>query len=153
ARVRVSAQLIDVETGAYLWADQFDADRLDLLQMQDDIVTRLARALQIELAAVEAARTPRANPSDPSSEDLALQGEAIFLRYGPSRDELDSAFGLCERALEIDPSNVRALSILAERYATRLTGMQSIDREADIRLAEDFASRALAADPNSYHAH
>lgn len=55
ARLRVSAQLIDVETGAHLWADQFDADRDDLLQMQDDIVTRLARALQIELGAVEAA--------------------------------------------------------------------------------------------------
>jgi TolB-like protein/Tfp pilus assembly protein PilF len=153
ARVRVSAQLIDVDTGAHLWADQFDADRADLLQMQDDIVTRLARALQIELAAVEAARIPWMHQSNPTAEDLALRGEAIFLRYGPSRDELDEAFDLCERALDIDPSNVRALSILAERYATRLTGMQSTDREADVRCADEFASRALAADPNSYHAH
>src|SRR5262249_18469595 len=125
SRVRVSAQLIDVETGAHLWADRFDADRADLLQMQDDIVTRLARALQIELAAVEAART---HPGGSNAEDLALHGEAIFLRYGPSRVELDAAYELCERALEIDPNNVRALSILAERYATRLTGMQSTDR-------------------------
>jgi tetratricopeptide (TPR) repeat protein len=153
ARVRVSAQLIDVETGAHLWADRFDADRADLLQMQDDIVTRLARALQIELAAVEAARIPWMQQSNPNAEDLALRGEAIFLRYGPSRGELDEAFDLCERALDIDPKNVRALSILAERYATRLTGMQSTDREADVRCADEFASRALAADPNSYHAH
>ena len=42
-QVRVNAQLIDAETGAHLWADQFDADRItDLLQMQDEIVTRLA---------------------------------------------------------------------------------------------------------------
>jgi len=121
--------------------------------MQDDIVTRLARALQIELAAVEAARIPRTHPGGLNAEDLALHGEAIFLRYGPSREELDAAYQLCERALKIDPNNVRALSILAERYATRLTGLQSTDRGADIRLAEDFASRALAADPNSYHAH
>jgi TolB-like protein/Tfp pilus assembly protein PilF len=152
-RVRVSAQLIDVDTGAHLWADQFDADRADLFQMQDDIVTRLARALQIELAAVEAARIPRTHPANSSAEDLALHSEAIFLRYGPSREELGTAFDLCERALEIDPNNVRALSILAERYATRLTGMQSTDRDGDRRLAEEFASRALAADPNSYHAH
>jgi adenylate cyclase len=153
ARVRVIAQLIDVETGAHLWADRFDADRADLLQMQDDIVTRLARALQIELAAVEAARIPRTHPASPNAEDLALHGEAIFLRCGPSREELDTAFELCERALEIDPNNVRALSILAERYATRLTGMQSTDRDADILRAEKFATRALVADPNSYHAH
>jgi adenylate cyclase len=48
-RVRVNAQLIEAETGAHLWADQFDADRASLLQMQDEIVTRLARALALQL--------------------------------------------------------------------------------------------------------
>jgi len=43
-QVRVNAQLIDAETGAHLWADQFDADRGDVLQMQDEVVTRLRRA-------------------------------------------------------------------------------------------------------------
>jgi TolB-like protein len=152
-RVRVSAQLIDVETGAHLWADRFDADEVDLLQMQDDIVTRLARALQIELGAVEAARISRRHAASASAEDLALHGEAIFLRYGPSREESEAAFDLCERAVAIDLNNVRALSILAERHATRLTTMQSTDRTADIRRGEELASRALAIDPNSYHAH
>src|SRR5262245_41105260 len=55
--VRVGAQLIDVETGAHLWAERFDAGYVDLLQAQDEIVTRLARALQIELTALESART------------------------------------------------------------------------------------------------
>lgn len=153
ARVRVSAQLIDVETGAHLWADRFDAERSDLFQIQDDIVTRLARALQIELAAVEAARIARSHATSPDAEDLALRGEAIFLRYGPSREEADAAFQLCEQALAIDPNNVRALSTLADKFATRVTGMQSTDREADIRRADELASRALAVDPNSYHAH
>jgi len=62
-RVRVSAQLIDTETGAHLWADQFDADQTDLLEMQDEIVTRLARTLQIQLSAVEASRVARSHPS------------------------------------------------------------------------------------------
>jgi TolB-like protein/Tfp pilus assembly protein PilF len=153
SRVRVSAQLIDVETGAHLWADQFDADRVDLLQMQDDIVTRLARALQIELAAVEAARISRTQGASQNAEDLALHGEAIFLRYGPSREESEAAFDLCERALKLDPSNVRALGILAEKFATRVAGMQSTDREGDIRRADELASRALAIEPSSYHAH
>src|SRR5262249_20356666 len=55
-RVRVSAQLIDAASGAHLWADQFDADRADLLEMQDEIVTRLSRALQVQLVEVDAAR-------------------------------------------------------------------------------------------------
>jgi TolB-like protein len=53
SRVRVNAQLIDTATGAHLWADRFDADRVDLLQMQDEIVTRLGRSLQIKLSAIE----------------------------------------------------------------------------------------------------
>ena len=68
-RVRVSAQLIDVETGSHLWADRFDADQADLLQMQDEIVTRLARALQIELGAVEAARISRMHPGSASAQE------------------------------------------------------------------------------------
>jgi TolB-like protein/Tfp pilus assembly protein PilF len=153
SRVRVSTQLIDVQTGAHLWADRFDADEADLLEMQDEIVMRLARAVEIELAAVEAARIPRTQPASASAEDLALRGEAIFLRYGPSREESEAAFDLCERALEVDPNNVRALSILAERHATRLTTMQSTDCETDILRGEELASRALAVDPNSYQAH
>ena len=50
AQIRVSAQLIDADSGAHLWADQFDTPRADLLQMQDEIVARLAYALGIELA-------------------------------------------------------------------------------------------------------
>jgi len=88
-----------------------------------------------------------------NAEDLALAGEAIYLRYGPSRRESEGGFELCERALTIDPNNVRALGILAERTTTRVTGMQSVDREADIRRSAELATRALAVDPNSYHGH
>jgi len=152
-QVRVSAQLIDTDTSAHLWADQFDDDSADLLAMQDAIVTRLARALEIELAAVEAARISRTRLTKLDAEDFALRGEAIFLAYGVYRDEAEPGFVLCERALQIDPDNVRALSILAERFATRVIMKQSIDREADTRRANELASRALAVDPNSYHAH
>jgi tetratricopeptide (TPR) repeat protein len=93
------------------------------------------------------------HPASKRAEDLALHGEAIFLRYGPSREESEAAFDLCERALAIDSNNVCALSILAEKHATRLTAMQSTDCEADVRRAEEFVSRALALDPNSYQAH
>lgn len=152
-RIRVSAQLIDVETGAHLWAERFDADYVDPLQAQDEIVTRLARALQIELTALESARIPLDTAKSSSAEDLALAGEAIYLRYGPSRRESQSGFELCERALTIDPNNVRALAILAEKTTMHVTGMQSIDRDADIKRSEELVTRALAADPNSYHSH
>jgi adenylate cyclase len=78
ARIRVNAQLIDAETGAHLWADQFDSDQGELLEMQDEIVTRLARALQIQLAAVEASHVKRTHPENPDAEELAMQCEATI---------------------------------------------------------------------------
>ena len=152
-RVRVSAQLVGADSGAHVWADQFDADRADVLQMQDAIVTRLARALEIELAVVEAARISRTRPASLEAEDMAVRGEAIFLAHGVHRHEAETGFALCERALEIDPNNVRALSVLADKFATLVNLYQTTDREADIRRADELASRALRSDANSYHAH
>ena len=47
-RVRVNAQLIDAESDAHLWAAQFDDDVADLFKLQDEVVRRLARTLQVE---------------------------------------------------------------------------------------------------------
>ena len=77
-RVRVNAQLIDADTGAHLWADQFDADRTDLLDMQDRIATRLSRALQIRLIEVDAARVARTHPGDADAEQLAMRCQAVL---------------------------------------------------------------------------
>ena len=72
-RIRVNAQLIDAETGAHLWAEDFDEDRGDLLQMEDDVVTRLARTLDLKMTDVEAAEAGRLGPANPNAEDLALR--------------------------------------------------------------------------------
>ena len=61
-RVRVNAQLIDAESGAHLWADQFDDDVVDLFKLQDEVVARLARTLQIELLNAEAQRSLHDRP-------------------------------------------------------------------------------------------
>jgi TolB-like protein/Tfp pilus assembly protein PilF len=152
-RVRVSAQLIDARTGAHLWTDQFDADRTDPLDLQDNIVTRLARGIQIELAVLEATRIAEARPMRTDADALARCAEAVYLRYGPNREETESAYELCERALAVDPHNVRALSILAEKFSTRVTTAQSIDPDADIRRAAELVSHALTCNPDSHYAH
>ena len=54
----------------------------------------------------------------PTKELAHISGEAIFLRYGPNREEAEPGYELCERAIAADPRNARALSILAEKFAT-----------------------------------
>ena len=75
-RMRVNAQLIDADSGAHLWAEQFDTPRADLLQTQDEIVTHLARAMDIQLPEAEAARLKQTPAANPDAEDLALQCHA-----------------------------------------------------------------------------
>ena len=62
-RMRVNVQLIDAETGSHLWAERFDKPLADLFDMQDEIVARLANALNAQLVAAEARRAEKAaNP-------------------------------------------------------------------------------------------
>jgi adenylate cyclase len=151
-QVRVNAQLIDAETGAQLWADQFDADRANLLQMQDEIVTRLARAMQIQLIAVDAARVTRARPGNLDAEDLALRCEAgVYNSVEPA--QYATALSLCDHALHIDSDNVFALTGMTLMHIVPVVEARSTDPQADIRQADELVSRALAIDPNSYWAH
>jgi adenylate cyclase len=152
-RVRVNAQLIDTGTGAHLWADQFDADRTDLLDMQDEIVTRLSRALEIRLLEVEVAHVARVHPGDLDANQLAMRCEAVLLNSQPGSVEAEEGYGLCQRALERDESNVRALINLSFKFIDRTLTVQSLDRDADIRHADELVSKALAIDPNIYSVH
>jgi adenylate cyclase len=153
SRVRVRAQLIDAESGAHLWADQFDANRADLLEMQDEIVRRLSWPLEIRLIDVDAARVARAPPGNLDAQDLALQcyaGSVITPLFG---SEYNPAFGFCERALEIDNRNAIALTFMALKYIGPVIRVESTDPQAAIRHADELVSRALAIDQNFSWAH
>ena len=150
SKVRVTAQFIDAETGAHLWADQFDADRSNLLEMQDEIVVRLSRALLFQYVAVDIARVNRTRPGNLDAEDLAIRCIADLIA-GPAG--WATAPGLCDRALQIDPRNVLALSLSAEMIIIPVILAQSDDPIAATRRADELASRALAIDPNFDYAH
>ena len=77
-RIRVNAQLIDTATGAHLWAERFDKPRADIFDMQDEITTRLARTVGIELVAAEGRRAERERPNNMDAIDLAMRGWAIL---------------------------------------------------------------------------
>ena len=105
-RMRVNVQLIDAEMGIHLWAERFDKPLADLFDMQDEIVARLAGALNAELISAEARRAEKA--PTPNSVDLYFQGLAWFNK-GRTPDNLAQARDFFDRALTADPDNVDAL--------------------------------------------
>src|SRR6266481_5984270 len=130
-RVRVSTQLIDAETDAHLWAERFDHDTADLLALQNEITSRIAIALNLELLAAEAAR-----PTErPDVLAYTLRGRATWLKPR-SPDTYAEAVSLFERALELDPGSVEAQSWLATELASRALDGLTDAAAADIARAE-----------------
>ncbi len=147
-RMRVNAQLIDAESGAHLWAEQFDTPRADLLQTQDAIVTHLANAMAFQLTQAEAARLKRTPAANRDAEDLALQCAGGQWKAGSIGKEADTTFALCEQALAIDPNNVRALMLSGFKFLARAQAGVSSDPKGDLERADELASKALALDPD-----
>ena len=147
-RMRVNAQLIDAESGAHLWAEQFDTPRADLLQTQDAIVTHLANAMAFQLTQAEAARLKRTPAANREAEDLALQCAGGQWKAGSIGKEADTTFALCEQALAIDPNNVRALMLSGFKFLARAQAGVSSDPKGDLERADELASKALALDPD-----
>jgi TolB-like protein len=151
-RLRINVQLVDAESGAHLWAERFDCERGGLFDMQDAIVTRLARALGVELVTAEARRAERSPSLDSSALDLVFRGWATFYR-GHSPSNLHEAERCFERALSIAPTNVSALVGLAAVKFTMASTRTVHDGAAYLAAAEAVAIKALALSPNDARAH
>ena len=149
-RLRVNVQLIDAETGNHLWAERFDKPVADFFDMQDEIVSRLANALDAQLAEVEAQRAGRA--LHPDAMDLYFQGKACWNK-GLTPEYLAQARDYFERALALDPENVDALVGLATVVATIAGSFVSDDRAAQLAAAETALTRALSMAPQHAMAH
>jgi TolB-like protein/class 3 adenylate cyclase len=148
SKVRVTAQLIDAETDAHLWAERFDRDAGDLFALQNEITSQIAVALNLELTGREAAR-PTTNPD---ALDYLLRGRAAYWKPA-SREQRAEAIGLFERALALDPGSVEAESSLANELTARVMDGWSGSPEADVARAEQLVAKALATSPRNALAH
>jgi adenylate cyclase len=150
-RLRINARLVDTATAGNLWADQFDVDRADRLKALNEIVLRLANALDVEMVRADSRRTSQSHPASLDAEDLAMQCVAAIRAHAAAGREVDT--GLCEQALQKDAANPRALTTLARHHAGRVSRGQTLDPATDLAMASGFATRALAADSAYSAAH
>ena len=75
-RVRVTAQLIDAETGGHLWAERYDRQMTDIFAVQDDVTGQIIAALKTELGNAITSRANRPLTSSQEAYDLYLRGRA-----------------------------------------------------------------------------
>src|SRR6516165_5841834 len=148
SKVRATARLIGAETDTLLWAQQFDSDTGDLISLEDDITSRIAVALGIELIDREAARPTK----QLDAFDYILRGVAV-MNAPKTRKTYAEAIDLFDHALALDPRAVEAQSKLAIHLAGRVGADMTDTATADVVRAEGFAAQAVEAAPRSALAH
>ena len=151
-RVRANVQLIDTETGAHLWAERFDCERSDLIELQDEVTGRIASALGAELIDAESRRSIKERATNADAVDLAMRGWSVLHRP-PTREALAEARVLFEEAMALDARAVDALIGIAYSYMRGAISGLTNAPESDVAQAEALAGRALEVAPDRAAAH
>lgn len=155
-RVRITAQLIDAETGYHLWSNNYDRELEDIFAVQDEISTEIVKALKVTLAGGEGEKEApvlaRAAPTENvEAYQLYLQARHQWKRRGV--DALQKSVELLQQALQKDPEFARAYAGLAAAYVVLPGYLGEPDPTEYHEKAANAARQALARDPNLAEAH
>ncbi|WP_316170892.1 MULTISPECIES: winged helix-turn-helix domain-containing tetratricopeptide repeat protein [unclassified Bradyrhizobium] len=136
-RVRITGQLVDATTGTHLWADRFEETIDDLFELQDQIATSIVGVIASQLERAEIDRARRKPTGNLSAYDHYLR--AMPHLHRGTRDAIDEASLLFQKALSLDPSFASAHAMAAWCYCLRkINGWmtdQSLEFAEGIRLA------------------
>jgi TolB-like protein len=163
SQVRITAQLVDAQSGYHLWSETYDRELQDIFAVQDEISAEIVKALKGTLAAPQAedgtAVVARTAPptEDLDAYQLYLQGRHQWKRRG--EEAVNRSIALFEQAVELDPGFARAWAGLAAAWIV-LPGWRAEGAEpagegerSPVDKAVEAARRALALDPNLAEAH
>jgi TolB-like protein/class 3 adenylate cyclase len=135
-KLRITAQLIEAETGAHLWADRFEGGLDDVFDLQDRITERIVGVIEPNVLKSEIERSRRKHPDNLAAYDLCLR--AMPHLYLPIPDGAKAAAPLLEQALRIDPNFPAAHAWLSRCHEILFLngGFHPADRDAGIAHAE-----------------
>ena len=140
-RVRITAQLVEAETGAHLWADRFDGSLEDIFDFQDKVAIDVAGVIEPALQAAEVRRSAARPTNDLTAYDLYLRALATF--YPITKERLLKVLELLEEAIAIDPHCGPALSLAAMCQMRLVRESWAEAPETASRKAVDLARQAL----------
>src|SRR4029077_760995 len=149
-RVRISAQLIEARTDTHLWAESYDEDLRDVLELQSDVAWAIAREIQVKLTPEEKAQLERAHPVDREAYEAYLRGRYHWNKRTAAEMKKGSEHFL--QAIERDPRYAVAYAGLADCAA--LSGWWGFASPEDgCGRAKRAALKALEIDESLAEAH
>ena len=147
-RVRLTAQLINVEDGFHIWSQSYDREMSDIFAIQDEVASEIAEALVDSFDGLDASPTSRAN--NMAAAEAYRTGRLMWWRRTP--EDLQRAAERFAEALQHDPTFAPAYAALADTWLLlalygNVTTMDSIEK------ANPMIEKALEMDPNSAEAY
>ncbi len=149
-KVRINVQLIDVQRDEYVWSQSYDRELEDVFEIQSDIASSVAHALQVRLLATEKQSIERKATEDISAYNLYLKG--LHFRSEGTGKGLRRAIRYFQEALRRDSRFALAYAGLADCYL-RLADDEILPAKEGYPKAEKFASKALQLDETIPEAH
>jgi adenylate cyclase len=150
-RIRISAQLIDAQSGHHIWADRFDREMEDIFAVQDDITAVIVNSLLGKLAHKEYERSLHKRPEALGAYDHALRASVLLTDW--DREDTRLARTAAKRAVEWDPGFARAHALLAWAYSLEGILRWSQDPEESFRKSFQAAIKAVELDYEEPWAH
>jgi TolB-like protein/DNA-binding winged helix-turn-helix (wHTH) protein len=144
-RVRITAQLIDVQTDRHLWARTYERDLKDILALQDEVARDIAAEIRIKLTPQEQSRLTAERKTSPRAYDAYLRGRYLWSQR--NAEAISKAAGYFQQALREDPAFAPAYSGLSDCYLIGWGAKQ------DLPLAEGYARKALSLQPDLAEGH
>jgi adenylate cyclase len=150
-RVRITAQLIDAESGGHLWAERFDRDLTDIFATQDEVVEKIVRALAVTLTQGEEKRLRRRGTENVAAYEAVLRARELL--GGATRETVARARAMYQRAIELDPTYAVPHAGLAATAVSNYVSDWADDPGAELDQAERWARRALELDDSEPFTH
>jgi len=150
-KVRITAQLIDARTDRHLWAENFERSSKDVLALQRDLASAIARKINVQLTPAERTHLGETETVDPEAYDAYLKGRYFFNR--PSDENLQKAIARFEDAIALNADFVPALSGLSDAYLWAGYNEGFMTASEARPKAKAAAERAIRLDPQSAEAH
>ncbi len=150
-RLRVTAQLIEAETGNHLWAERYDRDFADVFSIQDELTQSVVGAIEPEILQREGRRVTHKSAENLDAFDLVMRGLWHFYQFGVAESRAGEA--LLRRAIELDPKLGRAHMGLARLLFGRSHWAWTDQPAADMAEAYQSAQRAIALDDRDPYVH
>ncbi|MEJ0011174.1 MAG: adenylate/guanylate cyclase domain-containing protein [Bauldia sp.] len=152
-RVRVTAQLIDADSGAHLWADSYDGQVDNLFDFEDEIAEKVAGAVNPSIQLAEIALARRKRPESLAAYDLVMR--SLPHLWAHRREENAEAIRLLDEARRLDPGYARAIAVAAWARAQHVIYSWTDDVEktrAESRVLIEAAAEMVSDDPTALSA-